>query len=145
VAKGNDEYQKAVRKSRSTVAATKLCETAISHYKKAYNSLNELVEKFSDDEHLSGEAQSIGQEIHDNGIRAALQAANMLCIQSDYKGAMDWTQRILAFDPQNAEAKQMAQTITMAQATASDDWAWGWTIGHIGQVGQGPVGHPRNR
>ena len=50
------------------------------------------------------------------------------------KNAMDWTQRILAFDPDNEEAKAMARTITIAEASASDDWGWGWNIGHIGDT-----------
>jgi tetratricopeptide (TPR) repeat protein len=134
VAKANKRYQDAVRKSRSTTASTKLCEEAIDLYKKAYKALQALLEKNADDAQLADTAATLSKEMHDSAIRAALHAANMLCIQSDYKNAMDWTQRILAFDPDNEEAKAMARTITVAEASASDDWGWGWNIGHIGNT-----------
>jgi len=136
VAKANKRYQDAVRKSRSTTASTKLCEEAIDLYKKAYKALQALLEKNADDAQLADTAATMGKEMQDSAIRAALHAANMLCIQSDYKNAMDWTQRILAFDPENEEAKAMARTITIAEASASDDWGWGWNIGHIGNTPQ---------
>jgi hypothetical protein len=76
--------------------------------------------------------------IHDEGIAAALHAANMLTVRSDYKGAMDWAQRVLAFDPDNEEAKDMVETITIAEAAASSDWGWRWTLG-----GSRPAPSPR--
>lgn len=136
VEKGTKAYKEALRKT-ATGASTKLCEQAIEHYKKAYHGLNALVEKNPDDAQLAGAAASLGKEIHDNGIRAALHAAQMLCVQSDYKNAMEWTQKVLAFDPGNADAKAMASTITTAAADSGDDWRWGWTIGDIGKVGTG--------
>ncbi len=136
VQKGTKAYQDALRKTQ-TVASTKLCEQAIEHYKKAYHGLNALVEKNPDDATLAAAAATLGREIHDNGIRAALHAAQMLCVQSDYKKAMDWTQKVLTFDPGNADAKAMANTIATAAADSGDDWRWGWTIGDIGRVGHG--------
>jgi len=72
-------------------------------------------------------ATSASPKFHDNGIRAALHAANMLTVQSDFKGAMEWANKILAFDPDNAEAKEMVRTIQVAAAAAGDTWGWGWS------------------
>jgi tetratricopeptide (TPR) repeat protein len=144
VEKGNKAYGQGVRKN-TTVASTKLCEEAVEHFKKAYHALNTLVEKNPDDEHLAAAAASIGKEIHDNGIRAALHAANMLCTQSDFKKAAEWTQKVINFDPDNEEAKEMARVVAAAAADAGEEWRWGWTIGDIGRVGVGPTPHGRNR
>jgi tetratricopeptide (TPR) repeat protein len=122
----------------------RLCEQAIEQLKKAYRALNELVEKNPDDSHLAGAAGPLGKEIHDTGIRAALHAAQMLCVQTDYKNAMEWTNKVIAFDPENTEAKEMQKMIIMAQADG-DDWRWGWTIGDIGKVGTGPRPTPRKQ
>jgi tetratricopeptide (TPR) repeat protein len=144
VEKGNKAYGQGVRKN-TTVASAKLCEQAVEHYKKAYQALNALVEKNPDDEHLASAAVSIGKEIHDNGIRAALHAANMLCTQSDFKKAAEWTQKVINFDPENEEAKEMARVVAAAAADAGEEWRWGWNIGDIGRVGVGPTPHGRNR
>ena len=125
--KGTKNYKEAVRKSGSTVASAKLCASAIDNYKKAYKALEALVEKNPDDAQLAAVATSLGRQMHDNAIRAALHAANMRCIQGDYKDAIDWTQKVLAFDPENEQAKQMMQTIAIAQAD-DGDWVWGWRI-----------------
>ena len=125
--KGNAAYADAVRKSNKTVASTNLCEKAINFYKKAYKSLETLVKKHPDDQHLANVSADLGKEMHDNAIQAALHAANMLTVQSDFKGAMSWAQKVLAYEPDNAEAKQMVQTITLASAAASGNWGWGWT------------------
>jgi tetratricopeptide (TPR) repeat protein len=141
VAKGMKTYGEAVRKT-STTASANLCETAVQHFRKAYDALAGLVDKNPDDELLASAATTIGKEIHDYGIRAALHGAQMLCTQSDYKQAMEWTQKVLAFDPGNADAKAMVNTITLAAADSGDDWRWGWTIGDIGRVGDGPRPSP---
>jgi tetratricopeptide (TPR) repeat protein len=125
---GDKAEREAVAKSRTTVASTKLCEKAIDSYKAAWKSLQALVEKYQDDADLSHAAEKMGEHIHDQAIRAGLHAANMLTVQSDYKGALDWTARILAFDPDNAEAKEMMKTIQIAQAAASNQWGWGWNV-----------------
>lgn len=143
VAQGTKLYNDAVRKTQ-TGASSKLCEQAIAEFRKAYNALKDLVEKNPDDEHLAAAAATLGKEMHDTAIRAALHAANMLCVQTDYKGALEWTQKVIAFDPDNAEAKEMMKAIQAAQADG-DDWRWGWTIGDIGRVGQGPRPTPHNR
>lgn len=54
----------------------------------------------------------------------------MLCVRSDYKNAMDWAQRVLKFDPENREAKEMVNTIIAAEADPSEVWGWTWpTVG----------------
>ena len=48
-------------------------------------------------------------------------------------------QRVLQFDPDNAEAKQMLDTVQLAEAEASGDWRWGWRI-----VDRNPSKDPRD-
>ena len=50
---------------------------------------------------------------------------------------MDWTNRVLAYDPNNAEAKAMVATIQNAQAVASGDWDWRWNVPGRGFGGNG--------
>ncbi len=133
LAKGDKVAREALTKSRSTVQSANLCEKAIDAYKVGWKKLQELIETAGDDMMLAKELGSLSQKFHDSGIRAALHAANMLTVQSDYKGAMDWANRILAFDPENAEAKEMVRTIQIAAASASSQWGWGWTISGSGR------------
>jgi tetratricopeptide (TPR) repeat protein len=142
VEKGTKAYQQAMRKN-NTGASARLCEQSIEHFKKAYRALNALMEKNPDEPTLAAAATTLGKEMHDTAIAAALHAASMLCIQSDYKNAMEWAQKVLAFDPGNADAKAMVNTITTAAAEAGDEWRWGWTLGDIGKVGEGPA--PKKR
>jgi tetratricopeptide (TPR) repeat protein len=140
IADGDKSYAEAVRKSSKTVASARLCDQAVDHYRTAFKSLQALLEKFPEDEELARDAETMVGHLHDNAIRAALHAANMLTVQSDYKGAMEWANRILAFEPDNAEAKEMVRTIQIAAAAASNDWRWGWGMP---VVGGGPAVDPR--
>ena len=135
---GDKSQRDAVCKSRNTTTSANLCEKAVDSYKAAWKALQALVEKFPDDAELARAAESMGKHLHDNAIRAALHAANMLTVQSDYKGAMDWANRILTYEPDNAEAKEMMRTIQLAEAAASSQWGWRWNI-----VGGNPAPDPR--
>jgi tetratricopeptide (TPR) repeat protein len=139
IASGDKQLREAVAKSRSTAKSSNLCEKAIDAYKAAWKLLQDLLEQNADDAELAREASSLTQQMHDNAIRAALHAANMLTVQSDYKGAMDWANRVLAFDPGNAEAKDMVKTIQIAEAAAAGEWGWGWRTAGSG----GPAVDPR--
>jgi tetratricopeptide (TPR) repeat protein len=140
IAKGDKLSREAISKSRSTVQSANLCEKAIDAYKAGGKKLKEVLDQAAEDPELAKEAGELSQRLHDNGIRAALHAANVLTIQSDYKGAMDWANRVIAFDPSNAEAKEMVKTIQVAAAAASSDWGWQWSI-----VGGRPAYDPRRK
>jgi len=130
VERGEKDYSSAIRKSGSTTASKNLCESAIGHFKKAYQELGKLIGANPDDTELATAAAPITQQIHNQGIAAALHAANMLCVRSDYKNAMEWAQKVIAFDPENKEAKEMVKTITAAEADSSEIWGWTWpTVG----------------
>ncbi len=139
IADGDKCQREAVVKSSSTVASSNLCEKAIDHYKAAWKALQALGEKYPDDVDLERSIASMGKQLHDNAIRAALHAANVLTVQSNYKGAMDWATKVLAYEPDNAEAKEMVRTIQIASAAASNQWGWGW------HVPGGPVVDPRKK
>lgn len=128
IAQGDKQQKDAIAQSRSTVKSTRLCEQSIESYKAAWKSTQDLAAKFPDDADLAEEVSALGHRLQDSAIRSALHAANMLTVQSDYKGAMDWTTRILALDPDNAEAKEMMRTIQLASAAASSNWGWGWSV-----------------
>lgn len=138
LAKGDKLTREAISKSRSTTQSTALCKQAVDAYVVGGKKLKEVLEQAAEDAVLAKEAGELSKRLHDNGIHAALHAANMLTIQSDYKGAMDWANRVLAFDPSNQEAKEMVKTIQAAEAAASDNWHWRWH-----QVGDRPIHDPR--
>lgn len=140
LAKGDKLGREAITKSRSTTQSSNLCEKAIDAYKAGWKKLQEVLEKASDDTDIAKEATELSQRLHDHAIRAALHAANVLTVQSDYKGAMDWANRVLAFEPDNAEAKEMVRTIQIAAAAAGNNWGWDWSI-----VGGRPHVDPRKK
>ena len=39
---------------------------------------------------------------------------------------MQWVNRVLAFTPDNAEAKAMVRTIQLAEEASGHEWDWGW-------------------
>lgn len=139
--KGDKLSREAITKSRTTVASTNLCEKAIDAYKAGWTKLQAVLEAAGDDSVLANEVGALAQKFHDHGIRTALHAANMLTVQSDYKNAMDWANRVLKFDPECEEAKEMVKTITIAAAAAGSEWGWGWSMPAVG--GSRPVVDPR--
>ncbi|MEQ1632144.1 MAG: hypothetical protein ABL997_07205 [Planctomycetota bacterium] len=128
VAQGDKLASQGLAKSRNTSQSAKLSEQSIDAYKSAWKGLEDLSKQLENDAELASEASELASHIHDNGIRAALHAANMLTVQSDYKGALDWTARILKFDPTNDDARSMMQTIQLAEAEASESWRWNWHV-----------------
>ncbi len=128
VTQGDKLQTQGIAKSKNTGQSAKLCEQSIDAYKAAGKALQELGKQLVEDADLAKEARVLGSHIHDSGIRSALHVANMLTVQSDFKNAMDWTTRILAFDPSNLEAKAMRHTIEVAQAEASESWRWNWQV-----------------
>ena len=140
VAQGDKLQAQGLAKSKNTGQSARLCEQSIDAYKAAGKALQELAKDIAEDSDLAVEARAIGAHLHDSGIRSALHVANMLTVQSDFKNALDWTSRILAFDPSNLEAKAMRHTIEVAQATASESWRWNWNV-----VGDSPRPRGGNR
>lgn len=136
VARGTKAYGAALR-TRSTTTAARLCEQAIEHFTAAHRSLEKVLEDAPRGASTQ-RAFALGRELNDTGVAAALHAATMLGVQSDYRGAREWTQRVLAFDPGNADAKALMRTLTVAEAVAADDLRWGWTLGNLGRVGELP-------
>jgi tetratricopeptide (TPR) repeat protein len=141
VAQGDKLQGQGFAKSKNTSQSAKLCEQSIDAYKAAGKALQELGKQIAEDSDLANEARAIGAHIHDSGIRSALHVANMLTVQSDFKNALDWTSRILAFDPGNLEAKAMRHTIEVAQAEASESWRWNWHV--VGDSPRPSVGQRR--
>jgi tetratricopeptide (TPR) repeat protein len=123
---GDKLYREAVAKSRNTSQSSNLAERAITTYRSAWDGLQDLQKRFPDDADVAREAVAMGAKIQDSAIRAALHAANVLTVQSDYRKALEWCNKILAFDEENVEAKEMRRTIQVAAAAASSQWGWGW-------------------
>jgi hypothetical protein len=144
VEKGDKLQKSGLACSGTVTKSANLCEQSIEAYKAAWKALQDLMKTVEGDPSLAdlaSQVAGIGTRIHDSGIRSALHASNMLMVRSDYKGALEWTDRILKFDPDNEEAKEMARTIQLAEAASSDDWGWRWNM--VGS-GSGQV-NPRNR
>jgi hypothetical protein len=134
IAQGDRLQKQGMSQSRQVTKSANLCAQSIDAYKAAWKALHDLMKDNEGNADLTEQLAAIGTRVHDSGIRSALHAANMLCVRSDYKGATEWTTKVLAFDPDNAEAKELARTIQIAAADSSDDWGWQW---HIVGGGQG--------
>ncbi len=126
IRQGDRLLRDAIKKANNPSQSARLAEQAIASYKASWKGTQELAEKNADDTDFMAEVQSLTQHMHDEAIRAALHIANVLTIRSDYIGGMEWANKVLAFDPGNAEAKEMVRTIQIAAASASSDWGWGW-------------------
>ena len=130
-AKGDKELSKAISESGNTVASVKSCESAVAAYKDAWKQAQEVLKQSEDDAEAQEEIAALTDHAADRAIAAALHAANMLVTQSDYSGATEWVNKILKFDPENEEAKEMLTTIQLASAASSDkdDYRFGWRRG----------------
>jgi len=120
------EFRTGLQNARKTVTAVKHYEAAIAKYKQAWKGIESLMGKHSGSEDANHELQDLSHHVVDGAKRAALQASTSLTMQSDYKGAMEWVNKILAHDPTDAQALAMQKTIVEAEAAASGDWMWGW-------------------
>jgi tetratricopeptide (TPR) repeat protein len=114
-----------VNASKSSVAKGKY-ETAFESYRRAWQAAQALLKANKDEEWITEAVGEIGQRLHKNAVATCLGAANALTIQSDYKNALEWTNKILVFDPDNSEAKDMIRHIQTVQASASSGWGQGW-------------------
>ena len=131
-AKGDKELSKAISQSKDTAASARSCESAVAAYKDAFQQAQELSKKLEEDPAAQQELTSLVDHIVSSALRAAMHAANVLVLQSDYKSATDWVNRILKFDPDNEEAKEMLKTIQLASAAGADrdDYRYGgWRRG----------------
>lgn len=129
IAQGDKLQKQGMAQSRQMTKSINLCEQSIDAYKAAWKTVQELMKAVEGDDAMGDQLAAIGTRLHDSAIRSALHAANMLTVRSDYKSAMEWTNKILAYDPDNAEAKEMVRTIQLAAAASGDDWGWHWGIG----------------
>jgi hypothetical protein len=128
ISAGDQLLRDAYTKARTTGASARAATGAIAAYEDAWKAAQALLDQYPDDASLQSEVAAMGERLHEHTVRAALQAANVLTIQGDYRGALEWTNRILALDPGNAEAQEMLRTIQIASAASSADWAWAWRL-----------------
>jgi len=128
-ASGDKKLTKALAQSGSTAASAKTCDSAVDDYKAAWKLTQELLKANADDESVQESLAPIADHLVANALRAAMHAASVLTLQSDFKGAMEWCERVLRFDPGNSEAEAMKRTVEAASAEAGDrdDYRYAWT------------------
>jgi hypothetical protein len=115
-----------LKNARRTVTAVEFQEKAIDGYRNAWKATQKLLQDNGNNEAVQDEGPSLSQRIKSSAIQSALHASNALVLQSNYRKATEWANKILMVDPGNAEAKEMIKTIQMADAAASGEWRWGW-------------------
>ena len=126
IERGDELYRKAISKSGKMTQSAKLASQAIDAYRAAWSSSLALQKRHPEEQSLVVEIESIANHLHDHTILAALHAANLLAVRSDFLGAMERVQWVLAVDPTHADALEMQRTITIAGAAASSVWGVGW-------------------
>src|SRR5690606_16078653 len=89
IEQGDALQREAIRVSRHTVRSARLAERSIDAYRAAWQRTLELAERHPDAAELPREVEAIGRRLHDRAIRSALHAANVLTVQSDYRGALE--------------------------------------------------------
>jgi hypothetical protein len=122
---GDARMREAMRNSRRTVQTTKLAEQAVEQWRAAWDAARQLQSRFPDDAALATEIAALGEDLRARSVRASLHAANALTIQSDFRSALEWVDRVAAIDPDNADVREMRRTIQFASAAAGG-WGWGW-------------------
>jgi len=127
LALGDRRLRDAIAASRTTVKSARLAEDAIAAYRAAWKAAEALLVKTPADLALAEEVALVGERAMAQMVRASLHVSSVLTVQSDYKGALAWTDRVLEVEPENAEALELRRTIQTA-ATACDAWCWGWWI-----------------
>ncbi len=122
----DQKFRDGLKLARNTVAAVKEYDASVQLYKHCWKELQSMLTKYAANPAALTALHNFSQHIVEGATNAALQAANALTMQSDYLGAMGWVNKILQFDPNNAQALAMQGTITGAQSNASGNNGWGW-------------------
>lgn len=120
---GDRRMRDAMRHARRTVQTTRLAGSAIDAYRAAWEEAQQLARRFPGQEDLVAELGDLAIALQERSVKAALHVANSLTFQSDFRGAMNWVDRALEFDPDHGEAKELRRTILVASAAAG---GWGW-------------------
>ncbi len=128
VALGERRLSEAIACSAQTVKSARLAQSAIEAYRAAWSSAQELAARAGEDPLLSEELVDLGERTQEQIIRAALHAANVLTVQSDYKAALRWIDEALVIEPEQREALELRRTIQVAAAAAGNIWGWGWVF-----------------
>jgi tetratricopeptide (TPR) repeat protein len=123
---GEKSQRDATANSGKTGQATNKYETAFNSYKSAWQAAQALLKANKDEDWVKEAVGDIGQRLHKNAVATCLGAASALTVQSDYRNALEWANKILTFDPDNGEAKDMIRHIQLCQASASGGWGLGW-------------------
>jgi tetratricopeptide (TPR) repeat protein len=123
---GDARMREALRNSRRTVQTTRLAEQALEQWRAAWDAARQLQSRFPDDAALATEIAALGEDLRERSVRASLHAANALTIQSDFRSAIEWVDRVVDLDPDNADARELRRTIQFASAAAG---GWGWGMG----------------
>lgn len=122
---GDERYRDAIKSSARMTRSADLAAEAIDAYRDAWKASLELQRRHPDDEALVLEIESIANHLHDHAVLAGLHAAELLAVRSNYPGALEWVEQVLAMDPELPEALELKRTITLAKAAASAGWVWG--------------------
>ncbi len=125
IRRGDELYLDAVRISAEATRSAELAEEAVESYRDAWKAASKLHERHPGDAALVVEIESIANHLHDHAILAGLHAADLLAVRSDYYGALEWVDTVLAIDPEHAEAQEMKRTILVAKSAAAAWLNWG--------------------
>ncbi len=128
VALGERRLSEAIASSAQTVKSARLAQSAIEAYRAAWSSAQELATRAGEDPLLAEELVDLGERAQEQIVRAALHAAHVLTVQSDFKAALRWTDEVLAIEPDQREALELRRTIQIAAAAAGNIWSWGWAL-----------------
>lgn len=122
---GDRRMREALRNSRRTAQTTRLAGSALDAYRAAWAEAQKLQKAHPDHDELAAELGALAVAIEERSVKASLHAANAMTMQSDFRQAMDWVERALEIDPDNADAKELRHTILIASAAAGG-FGWGF-------------------
>lgn len=125
VKRGDELYLAAIKTSGNMTRSAELSEEAVESYRDAWTAAAALQQRHPDDGALVIEIESIANHVHDHAILAGLHAADLLAVKSDFLSALEWVDKVLAIDPDHAEAIEMKRTIIIAKSAAAAWLNWG--------------------
>jgi tetratricopeptide (TPR) repeat protein len=128
VEKGKARYAQMVDKSKQALQATgtsqseSLFRGAIADGTAVLKQIDDLEKKY-DDPKVKEQAAGYRKVVTDQVMEVHLNIANLQCTKSDYRGAQQEVNAVLAMDPKNQAALSMRERI---QDYSSRGLGWGW-------------------
>ncbi len=121
-----DRYlARAQRESRRTVYSARRGEAAAHYYREAEEAAAQALDGAALDDPSTERLLALRHRASDGALRAMLRIANARTTQGDYRGALEWVDRVAVLAPDNEQARELRRTIQIASSVPVGWLGWG--------------------